>query len=71
MTNALRLQTEYMGTRRSGFTIHGVPMDINEDRLGGFFAFYVQVEEVVRILNKSGVPSTEFSIQVILDKTKF
>lgn len=36
-TKALRLQTEYMGTRRTKVTIHGVPVDICEDRIGGLF----------------------------------
>lgn len=30
-TKALRLQTEYLGTRRTKVTIHGVPIDIPED----------------------------------------
>lgn len=35
ITKSLCLQTEYMGTRRTKVTIHGVPVDISEDRMGG------------------------------------
>lgn len=30
-TKNLRLQTEYMGTRRTRITVRGVPVDISED----------------------------------------
>lgn len=36
-SKTLRLQIEYMGTRRTNVTVHGVPIDITEDRLGAFF----------------------------------
>lgn len=30
-TRNLRLQTEYIGTRKTKITVHGVPVDISED----------------------------------------
>lgn len=33
---SVRLQSEYMGTRKIKVTLHGVPMDITEDRFGYF-----------------------------------
>lgn len=59
-TKTLRLQTEYMGTRRTRVTLHGVSMDIKEDHVGDFFALYGQVEEVARILSKTDVPTGDF-----------
>lgn len=56
----------------SNNTLHGVPMDIKDDHVGGaFFALYGQVEEVARILSKAGLPTGDFSVQVILDRTQF
>lgn len=34
----LRLQKEYMGTRKTKITVHGVHVDILEDRMGAFFS---------------------------------
>lgn len=71
MTKSLWLQTEYVGTRQTRVTLHGEPMDINVDYVGAFFAMYGQVEEVARMTSKVGVPSGNFAVQVILDRTKF
>lgn len=46
MMKSIRLQTEYMATHHTRVTLHGAPMDINEDYVGAFFAMYGQVEEV-------------------------
>lgn len=46
-------------------------MDFNEDHVGAFFALYGQLEEVAWILCKADVPSGDFSVQVIVDRTKF
>lgn len=35
---SVRLVTEYMGARKTRVTLHGVPLDISEDRLGDSFA---------------------------------
>lgn len=71
MMKLLWLQTEYMGTRQTRVTLHGAPMDINEDHVGAFFAMYGQVEEVAQMTSKAGIPSGDFIVQVILDRTKF
>lgn len=71
MTKSLRLQTEYMGTRRTSLNLHGALMDINEDNVGTFFAMYWQREELARMKCKAYVSSRDFALQVILDKTNF
>lgn len=71
MTKTLQLQTKYMSIRQTRITIHGVPLDINEDYVGAFLALHGQVEEVAHILSKAGVPSGQISIQVILYRIKF
>lgn len=47
--------TEYMGTRKTRFTVHGVPVDISEDCVGAFFAKYGQVEGVNAVTSKSSI----------------
>lgn len=37
-TKSVPLQTEYMGARKTKVTVHRVPVDISEDRMGAFFA---------------------------------
>lgn len=51
----LWLQTEYMGTRRTNVTVHGVPIDISEDHLGAFFAQYGKIEKVATVMSKAGI----------------
>lgn len=36
-TKYIRLQTEYMGTRKTRIRVHGVAVDISEDRMGAGF----------------------------------
>lgn len=67
MKKALQLQTKYMGAHRTRITIHGLLLNLNKDHMGAFFVLYGQVEEVAHILC---VPSGDFSVQVILDRTK-
>lgn len=35
-TKSVSLQTEYMATRRTKITVHGVPVDISGGRMGAF-----------------------------------
>lgn len=70
-TKTLRLQTEYMDNCRARVTLHSVPMYIKDDHVGDFFTLYDQVDEVAWILSKSGVPTGDFLVQVILDRSKF
>lgn len=39
-TKSVRMKEEYMGTRRTKITLHGMPMDAAEDQSGAFFAKY-------------------------------
>lgn len=50
--SVLTSKTEYMGTRRTNVTMHGVPIDITEDRLGAFFAQYGRVEKVAAVIRR-------------------
>lgn len=38
--NLVRLQMEYLGTRKTKITLHRVPLDIEEDHLWAFLAKY-------------------------------
>lgn len=51
----LRLQIEYMSTRRTIVMLHGVTVDITEDRMGAFFAEYEKVDEVSKVISKTGI----------------
>lgn len=46
-TKNLRLQTEYMGARRTNVTVH----DISDDRMGAFFAKFGEVNEVKALMS--------------------
>lgn len=52
-TKNLRLQTEYMGTCRTKVTIHGVPIDISDDRIEAFFVKFGEVNEVKALNNNN------------------
>lgn len=41
---SIRLQTEYIGTRETSITLHGVLMYITEDHLGAYFSIYGLVD---------------------------
>lgn len=45
-TKSLRMQTEYMGTRKTKITLHRMPMDITDDHLGAYFSQYEPVGNV-------------------------
>lgn len=68
VTKSVRLQTEYLGTRMTKVTVHGVPVDISGDRLGTFFSQYGYVEEVSAITGKTGIATGEFVLQVTLTR---
>lgn len=64
----LRLQTEYMGTRRTKVTIHGVSC---KDRMGAFFSKYGQVNEVKVLISKSGIATGDMELQVTVNRKSF
>lgn len=74
---AFRCQRRY-GFRRNTwehegkkFIIHGVSVDISEDRMGAFFSKYGQVEEVSTVVSKSDIATGDFVIQVTLTHQSF
>lgn len=67
-TKHFRLQTEYMGSRRTKVTIHGVPVDIPEDRMGTFFAKY---GEVNALISKAAIAKDDLEVQVTVSRESF
>lgn len=57
-TESLRLQTEYMDTRRTKITVHGVSVDISTDRVRAFFSNYGPVEGVTSVKSKTSFYSS-------------
>lgn len=49
-------------------TVHGVPVDINGDRLGIYFARYGQVEYVSVTISKAGIATRDFVLQATLTR---
>lgn len=70
-TYSLQLQTEYMRTRNTNITIHGVPVDISENRIGAFFAKFSQVDKVSAVRSKSGIATRDIILQVVLTRQSF
>ncbi|CAE1280356.1 unnamed protein product [Acanthosepion pharaonis] len=70
-TTSVHLQTEYMGTRRTKVTVHGVLVAINRDQLGDIFARYSEVEDILATISKAGIATGDFFIQVILTLKSF
>lgn len=65
-TTAVRLQTEYRGTRWKKITAHGVPLDISENRMGGLFASYGPIEDVSSSTSKSVIVTGNLVLQVTI-----
>lgn len=57
------------GQQKIGITVHGVPVDISEDRMGAFFAKYELVEEVCAVISKSGIATGDIVLQVTMTMT--
>lgn len=60
-----------MGTRKTQITVHGVPVDIPEERMGAFFAKYGQVQEVSAVRSKAGIATGDIVLQVVLTWQSF
>lgn len=60
MAKSLRLNIEYIGTRKARVTVHGVPADITEDRMRAYFARYEQVEGVSTNISNAGIAIRDF-----------
>lgn len=50
----VKLQAEYLGTRKTKMTLHGVPLYISDNYLGFFFAKFGEVSSVSSIKSKAG-----------------
>lgn len=70
-TNDLRLQTEYLGTRMTKVTIHGVPVDICPDRMRAFFTKFGQVHQVKILRSKAGIATSDMEMSVTVDRKIF
>lgn len=57
-----------MGTRRAKVTVHGVPIDSTEVRLGEFFAQYGKVDEVVGVTSKAGIATGDIVLEITLTR---
>lgn len=54
-TKYVRLQTEYMGTRKTRVTLHGVSLFITGDHLEFFFVKFGKVNDVSAVKSKAGI----------------
>lgn len=61
-TKTMRLQTEYMGTRKTWITLHEVPMYITEDHLGAFFADYSPVDYSPVVERTLNIATSDFEV---------
>lgn len=48
-----------MGIQKTRVNIHGVPVDITDDRMESFFARYEQVEDVSVIIIKARIATRD------------
>lgn len=60
-----------MATCRTRITVHGVPMDIFEDKMEAFFLKFSKVEEVKALLGKSSIETGDVDLQVTLTQRSF
>lgn len=56
---------------RTKVTVHGVSVDIAEDRMGTFFTQYGKVEEVSAVISKAGIVTSDTLLQVTLTRKNF
>lgn len=67
-TKIVRLQTGYLGTRKSKVTLHRIPLFISEDHLGFSFS---QFGEVLPIRSKAGIATGDVEILITLNRKQF
>lgn len=70
-TKSVRLQTEYMGTRKTNVTFHGASLYIGEDLLGFYFAKFREVAVVLSVKSKAGIATGDFEIMLTLTRNNF
>lgn len=70
-TTSMRIQTEYMGTRKAKVTLHGVPLYISGDNLSFFFAQFGEMADVSSVKCKSGIATGDIKIMVTVTRKNF
>lgn len=71
ITKSVRLQMEYMGTRRTKVTLHREPLYITENHFGFFFAKFREVVDISSVKSKVGIATGDFEVTVTLTKKNF
>lgn len=66
-TKSVRLQTEYMGTRKTKVTLNGMPMDIKRSDWRVFSKFG-DVEDVSAAAGKMGIATGDYVLQITVQK---
>lgn len=54
-TKSGRIQTEYIGRRKTKVTLHGVPLFISENHLRFFFSRFGEEADVLAVKDKAGM----------------
>lgn len=64
-TKSIRLQTEYMDTRKTRIILHGLLTYITEDHMGVYFLLYGLVNEVSTVKKKKSGLATSLTLLVV------
>lgn len=68
ITKSVKLQTKYMGQRKTKVSLDRVPLIISEDYLGFFFFQFGEVVNVSVVKGKSGIATGDIKILVTVDR---
>lgn len=71
MTKYLRLQTEYMGCRKTKVALHGVSVYISKDHLSFFFSKFGEVAEFSAVKGKTGIATGDIEILITVNRRNF
>lgn len=58
-TKSVRLQTEYMGRRKTKVILHEVPLFISEAHLGFFYSKFGEVADVSAVKVRTGIATRD------------
>ena len=70
-TKTLRIQTEYMGTRKTKITLHGVPWLLEPKHMASYFACHGLVDKAYVIRRRSGLGSTDMEVLVTMNRQEY
>ncbi|CAE1242006.1 unnamed protein product [Acanthosepion pharaonis] len=70
-TKSVRLQTEYLGTRKTKVILHGGPLFISLDHLGFFFSKFGEVASVSAVKSKAGIATEDVEVIVTVTRKNF